>query len=121
MSGVVIRTNKVPQLRARLSGSGPSTMMDKIAFDLETKTKENIVAMDATDTLNMLNTTNAAPELLGVGTYREVRVPAEYAGHVHDGHSTPGGGFVAGRPFMSKAVDEVVAEIPGHLRDLVRG
>lgn len=84
-------------------------VQDKIGFDLEARTKQSIIAYGAVDTSHMLDTTQYNP------AKKAVEVPAEYAGHVHDGYSIPGGATVAGRPFFSVALLEVFGEIPAEL------
>lgn len=84
-------------------------VVDKIGFDIERRAKENIVIMEAVDTGNMLN---SAAYLPGAGAEGEMTVAAEYSLWVHDGYELPNGRFVPGRPFLRKAVIEVVADLP---------
>lgn len=111
-SGVEIRRNGLPKLQQKVAGGGGgSEILDKIMFDIERRTKENIVMMGAVDTGNMLNTTHSVPNNPNGPNTREVRVPAEYAAYVHDGYAREDGGTVAGRPFMAQAVAEVEKEV----------
>ncbi len=83
-------------------------VVDAVGFDIERRTKENIVLMEAVDTGNMLN--SAAYDGNG-----NMRVTADYAAAVHDGHELANGNFVPGRPFLRKAVIEAVADLPDEL------
>jgi hypothetical protein len=86
-----------------------SNIEDKIGFDMERRTKENIVTMDAVDTGNMLGTTHYDPRS------RRVYMPAPYTERVHNGYMLADGRHVAGRPFFAKALLDTAHDIPASL------
>lgn len=83
-------------------GAKAAAVVRKSTLDIEAETKRQIIAMDAVDTGNMLNSVSST--IRGDGRFStiegEVGPTAEYSGYVHDGTSR-----MAGRPFLATAAD----------------
>lgn len=116
-SKVEIRSNMIPQMAGGMD-SRMSQVIQKIVFDIESETKQNIATKyHAVDTGAMLNETEGH---MNDATHGEVNVPAEYAGYVHDGYERGNGSYVAGRPFMSDAVETVKSQVPAEVQILTK-
>lgn len=114
-SRLIIKRNRLPQLAAGMPGL-LTNVVDKTRLDVERRTKENIVLMDAFDTGNMFN--SAGSHMTGQAS-AEVEVGADYSVYVHEGYDEPNGHHVGARPFLAQAVAEVKADIPGEVRGKV--
>lgn len=104
---IVVRKNKLPGLSAALHRE-LTLLVEQGARALEAAAKGQIVALDAVDTGAMLNSGVVQPAGdLG----RRVAFTTDYALYVHEGHHTRSGSFVPGRPFLTRAVEQVRPQV----------
>lgn len=99
MAGVTIKSNNLGKLAAKLPGLA-DLIVAKTTMDLEAEIKQNIVAVDAIDSGNMLNTTQGHHEPGSIKGH--VDTAAEYWVHVEFGTHN-----MAGRPFVLPAKDAI--------------
>lgn len=105
MSSVVKVFDKTAKVIAAFHTSAQKAVI-KACYDTEAQAKQNIIEVDAVDTGNMLNSTQADLSDIanGVGI---VSVGAEYGPDVEYGHHTRSGSYIQGRPFFTPAVEKV--------------
>lgn len=102
----VAHGSRLAQAGARI-GAPASAVFRRTAFAIEADAQALIIAMDAVDTANMLN--SVSTEITGDGRSgsmsAEIGPTADYSVHVHEGTSV-----MAGRPFLANAFDR---QVPG--------